>query len=260
MRTQNRPKLGLALSGGAARSIAHIGVLKAFEDAGVRIDAIAGTSGGAMIGALYLDGMGIPELLEITKTLGWGSILKPSLSAAGLIDSRVIHDFMKKYLKASRIEELTRPFAAVCTDLGTGDKVVLTKGPLAAAVQASCSLPIFFTPTEFNGMTLIDGGYSSQIPVLAAKDELRAETVVAADVNYKALKAPKKWNMFGISMHLTLLIARRNADRELTFADSVIEVCTEGIGLHEIKKHAELFKRGYRAAAEKMDEIKRLIA
>jgi NTE family protein len=251
-----RPRLALALSGGAARCIAHVGVIAALEEAGIEIDAVAGTSGGSLVGALYLDGMDSAELALLAARTSWASVFTPGLSKKGLINSAGIYRFIRRHLETKDIEGLDRPFAAVCADMLTGEKVVLTEGPLARAVQASCSLPIIFTPTEFMGRALIDGGYVSQIPVLAAREELRARVVVAVDVNYKPANSPKLTNMVSIAMHLTQLIARKNAVAELPHADTVISVDSHGIGLSDIGMHEELLRRGRLAAEEKVDEIK----
>jgi NTE family protein len=258
---QAQPRLALALSGGAARCIAHVGVIAALEDAGIEIDAIAGTSSGSLVGALYLDGISTTELSYLAAKTGWVNIFTArGLSKTGLINSAGIYRYIKRHLRTKEIEGLTRPFAAVCADMLTGDKVVLTEGPLAKAVQASCSLPVIFTPTEFEGRALIDGGYVSQIPVLAAREELSARVVVAVDVNYKPANTPKLTNIVSIAMHLTQLIARKNAVAELPYADAVINVDIHGIGLSDIGMHEELLRRGRLAAQEKIEKIKALLS
>ncbi|HLB24906.1 MAG TPA: patatin-like phospholipase family protein [Nitrospirota bacterium] len=254
---KENPTLALALSGGAARAIAMVGVLQAFEDAGIGIDAVAGTSAGSLVGALYLDGMGTDELARLAARTKWRSLFVPGLSKTGLISSAGIYGFLKEHLNAATIEELPKPLAVVCADLVGGERVVLTSGPLARAVQASCSLPVIFTPTNFGGKMLIDGGYVSQVPVIAAR-ELGAKVVVAVDVNYNAAR-PALTNVVGISLHLAQMIARRNADAELPLADVVISVDVRGIQLYDIKKHAELIRRGRKAAGEKMGDIIRAL-
>ncbi|MGC2424846.1 MAG: patatin-like phospholipase family protein, partial [Nitrospirota bacterium] len=120
----SKKTIAYALSGGAARCIAHIGVLQALEEAGIRPDFIAGTSGGAIIGALYLDGMSFTELTEIAAKTRWRDILHPG-GKTGFIDSIGIYRYMEKLLKSKNIKDLQKPFAAVCADLATGDKVNL---------------------------------------------------------------------------------------------------------------------------------------
>lgn len=256
-----RPRLALALSGGAARCIAQLGVLQVFEEEGIPVDAIAGTSGGSLIGALYLDGrMTVGELITLAANTGWTDVFKPTIPKTGLISSAGIHRFIESHLHARYIGNLRKPFAAVCADMITGDKVVLTSGSLALAVQASCSLPIIFTPTVIGGKALIDGGYVSQLPVLAAREELGASFVVAVDVNHKAgAESPKLTSLPRVAMHLAQLLGRRNADAELLHADAAIKVDITGIQLYDIGKHKELVRRGREAALEKLPEIKKLL-
>lgn len=257
---KQRPTLAMALSGGAARCIAHIGVIEVLEDAGIEIDAIAGTSGGSLVGALYLDGMTPSEMAGLAAKTGWRNLFKPTIPRTGLISSSGIHRFIKSHLRARYIGDLTRPFAAVCADLITGEKVVLTHGDLARAVQASCSLPVIFTPTEINGKALIDGMFVSQIPVLAARQELGARIVVAVDVNYRASDNPKLTNLPSIAMHMAQTISRRYTLAELKQSDEVISVDMLGIYPHDIRKHREIIERGRKAAKAAVPGIKRLLA
>ncbi len=168
------PKIGLALSGGAARGIAHIAVLDTLELEGIPIHAIAGTSAGSIIGALYAAGMPLLEIKRIILKTTWTDILKFNVPRRGLISSEGIYRFMDSILPVKKFSSLLFPFAAVATDLRTGEKVSITTGSVARAVQASCSLPVVFTPTEINKRLLVDGGVVSQIPVRTAREELGA--------------------------------------------------------------------------------------
>lgn len=256
----SRPRLALALSGGAARCLAQIGVIEVFEEDGISIDAVAGTSGGSLIGAFYLDGMPPARMAELAARTGWTKLFKPTMPRTGLVSSAGIHRFIKSHLRSRYIGDLPRPFAAVCADLVTGDKVVLTHGDLAFAVQASCSLPVIFTPTEIKGRALIDGMFVSQVPVLAAREELGARLVIAVDVNYRASDNPKLTNLPAIAMHIAQTVSRRYTLAELEQADAVISVDMQGIYPHDIRKHREIIERGVKAAKAAVPGIKRLLA
>jgi NTE family protein len=256
---EKKPTLALALSGGAARCIAHIGVIEALEDAGIAIDAIAGTSGGSLIGALYLDGMSTSEMAKVAARTGWTKLFTPTIPRTGLISSAGIYKFIKTHLRSRYIGDLPKPFAAVCADMVTGEKVVLTKGELARAVQASCSLPIIFTPTEIGGRLLIDGGYVSLIPVAAAREELNVRVVVGVDVNYRASGTPVLTSLPKIAMHLAHNIARRNGEAELALAEFSIRVDIDGIELYDIQKHEELLSRGRKAAKAALTELRQTL-
>jgi NTE family protein len=141
--------------------------------------------------------------------------------------------------------------------LRNGEKVVLNSGSVARAVQASCSLPVIFTPARINGRLLVDGGASSQLPVLTAKEVLGAKFVIGVDVNCNNLESVKLKNMFQIGVHFVSLFARRNAMLEKAYADLVIEVDSHGISLYDLDKAHLLIERGRMAAERKIDEIKK---
>jgi NTE family protein len=232
--------IGLALSGGAARGIAHIAVLDVLEQEGVPIHAIAGTSAGSIVGALYCAGMPVSEIQRILLNTKWKDVLKFTVPRTGLISSDGIYRFMEKILPVKKFSALPLPFAAVATDLRTGEKVSITTGSIARAVQASCSLPVIFTPTEINRKALVDGGVSSQIPVRAVREEFGLAKVIAVNVNYMALELEQFDNMVKIAMHLSALWASKNAREEEKLADVLIQVNAGGIPLYDLSKSKEL--------------------
>jgi NTE family protein len=259
MAGKTAPTIGLALSGGAARGIAHIGVLEALEIEDIPVSAIAGTSAGSVIGALYAAGLPIAEIKRIVLHTKWNDIFRLSLPKLGLIPSEGIYEFMERVLPVRKFSSLRIPFAAVATDLRTGEKVSITTGSIARAVQASCSLPVIFAPTVIGNRLLVDGGVVSQIPVRTAREVLGADKVIAVDVNYKASLPQQLDGMVKIAMHLAILTAWRNAREEEKLADVVIGVNAKGIGLQELRKGRELLRRGRAAAEEKLPEIRKLL-
>jgi NTE family protein len=259
MQDRSTPGIGLALSGGAARGIAHIAVLEVLEQDGIPIQAIAGTSAGSIIGALYAAGMPLPEIKRNLLNAKWQDVLKLTIPKQGMISSEGIYRFMEKILPVKKFSSLSLPFAAVATDLKTAEKVVITTGSIARAVQASCSLPIIFTPTEISRKILVDGGVASQIPVRTVREELGVKIVVAVNVNYKALEFDEYDNLIKIATHLSVLWASRNAREEEKLADVVIQVNAKGIALYDLSKSKELLRRGRKAAEEKLPEIRALM-
>jgi NTE family protein len=259
MPAPSRNGIGLALSGGAARGIAHIAVLEVLEKDEIPVSCIAGTSAGSIVGALYAAGMPLPEIKRTLLRAKWRDILSFTLPKAGLISSQGIYRFMDSVLPAKEFSSLKIPFAAVAADLNTAEKVVLNSGSIARAVQASCSLPVIFTPTELQGRILVDGGVASQIPVVAARDELGAHTVVAVNVNYRALEMDKYDTILKIAAHLSMLWASRNAREEEKLADVVIQVDARGIALYDLSKAEELIRRGRKATEDRLPEIRKLI-
>jgi len=255
----NKPLIGIALSGGAARGIAHIAALETLEQAGIPIYALAGTSVGSIVGALYASGIPLMEIRRILLGVKWKNVLKLAVPKLGLVSSEGIYEFMESILKGKKFSTLQMPFAAVATDLRNGEKVTITTGSVARAVQASCSLPIIFTPTEINKHTLIDGGFSSQIPVRSVREELGAKKVIAVDVNYQAIETDEFDNIMKIATHLSALWASRNARDEEKLADVVIQISARGIALYDLSKSKELLSRGKKATEEKLPEIKALL-
>lgn len=251
--------IGLALSGGAVRGIAHIAVLDVLEQEGVPIHAIAGTSAGSIVGALYCAGMPVSQIQRILLNTKWKDVLKFTVPRTGLISSDGIYRFMENILPVKKFSALPLPFAAIATDLRSGEKVSITTGSIARAVQASCSLPVIFTPTEINRKALVDGGVSSQMPVRAVREQFGLAKVIAVNVNYRALELERFDNLVKIAMHLSALWASRNAREEEKLADVLIQVNAGGIPLYDLSKSKELLKRGKKAAEEKISEIRAMM-
>jgi len=178
-------KVGLALGSGSARGWAHIGVIRALTEAGIHVDYIAGTSIGALVGAVYASG-GIGNLENVVLQFDWkqiASFFDVVLPKSGLLDGKRISAFIRRHVKEINIEELPIPFCAVATDLGTGNEVILKEGDIIDAVRASISVPGIFTPVKKNGTILVDGGLVNPVPVSVAI-EMGADFVIAVDLNH----------------------------------------------------------------------------
>ncbi len=239
--------------------MAHITVLEMLEMEGIPIHVIAGTSAGSVVGALYCAGMPLTEIKRILLNAKWKDIFQFTVPKLGLISSEGIYRFLEEILPVKKFSSLLFPFAAVATDLHTGEKITITSGSVARAVQASCSLPVIFTPTVINRKSLVDGGVSSQIPVRSVREELGATRVIAVNVNYRALEMDQFDNMLKIAAHLSALWASRNAREEEKLADVVVQVNASGIPLYDLSKAKELLRRGEKAAAEAMPKIRALL-
>lgn len=228
--------VALALSGGAARCAGHIGVLDALGLAGVPIAGVVGTSGGAFVGALHASGRFTPaQMATIAREMRWRRLLAPSLSRSGIWSSDKIGAAVRRLLGNAAFADLPSPFAAMACDLRTGEAVALIEGDVALAVQASCSLPVLFTPTPIAGRLLVDGGAASQLPVLAARERFPGSVIVGVDVNYRAVQ-------------VVSLFARQNAARERRAADVMIDVDASGVALYDLPKMDLMIARGREAA------------
>ena len=180
-----QPKVGLALGSGSARGLAHIGVIRALRDAEIQVDCVAGTSIGAVIGAVYASGK-IDNLQSAYMAMDWKKILyflDVVFPKSGIIDGKKVADFIREYVHSASIEELPLPFKAVATELNSGNEVVFETGDVIDAVRASISVPGMFTPVRINGRVLVDGGLVNPVPVSAVRS-MGADIVIAVNLNH----------------------------------------------------------------------------
>lgn len=180
-----QPRIGLALGSGSARGLAHIGVLRALDEAGVAVAAIAGSSIGALIGAIAASGR-LSDVEERFLAFDWRAIaglLDPVFPRSGLIDGHRITEFVRAHVPAARIEDLPIPFRAVTTDLTSGQEVVIASGDLIEAVRASIAVPGIFTPVRSGARVLLDGGLVNPVPVSVVR-AMGVDAVIAVDLNH----------------------------------------------------------------------------
>ncbi|SPZ35139.1 NTE family protein rssA [Agrobacterium tumefaciens] len=181
----DKHRIALALGGGAARGWAHIGVLRALDEAGVKIGMIAGTSIGALVGGCYLAGK-LDELEEFARSLTMrriAGLLDLTIGGGGLFGGMRLTKRMQEHLEGLRVENLDHPFIAVATELRTGHEVWIHQGDLVTALRSSYALPGIFEPVQCNGRTLIDGALVNPVPVSVCRAYEQA-LVVAVNLNY----------------------------------------------------------------------------
>lgn len=179
-----QPKIVLALGAGAARGLAHIGVLKVLEEEGIPIAAIAGTSIGAFIGALYAAGVPVAQIEKIARDVDWAHLFRlvdPILPTSGLIDGKKVMAFMARLLPVHTFEDLRLPLAITATDIETGDELTIKKGNLLEALRAAVAFPGIFTPVRFRDRFLVDGGLCNPVPADVARN-MGAEIVIGVCV------------------------------------------------------------------------------
>ncbi len=174
-----RRRIGIVFSGGGARGFAHIGLVRVLERHGVEVDVVAGTSMGAIVGALYANGYRADDLHELAASVSWRDVIDLSLQA-GLLKGEKLRGLLATYLPET-FEELAKPLAVTCTDLENGEELTFTSGDLITAVRASACFPGAFEPIEHEGRTLADGGICNNLPVDALA-LMRAEITIASDV------------------------------------------------------------------------------
>ncbi len=279
-----RPKVGLVLSGGAARGLAHVGVLKALEEQGIHIDAIAGTSMGAVIGGLYASGYKIDELEKLALGIDWKEALsdaperedvpfrrkqddrdflvKQKLSfrddgslglPLGVIQGQNLALLLESLLAHSSdirdFDKLPIPFRAVATDIVNGEKVVFRKGHLPQVIRASMSIPAVFAPVEINGQLLVDGGMVDNIPVDVAR-EMGVDIVIVVDIG-TPLRGRKQLNtVFDILNQSITLMTRSNSEVQLASLkpdDILIQPALASYGTTDFGRALDIINAGYRA-------------
>lgn len=202
-----RTRIGLALGSGSARGLAHLGVIRAIRDAGIEVDFIAGSSMGALIGAIYAAGK-LDELEATFLSFDWKrtvSFFDVVLPKSGLLDGARISELVRAHLHADAIEALPKPFAAVATDIVSGEEVVIRNGDVIEAVRASISVPGIFTPVASNGHVLVDGGLTNPVPVSVVR-AMGADKVIAVDLNHQIVS--------GKNMKPLLPVEKANAVEE----------------------------------------------
>jgi len=277
----------LVLSGGGAKGLAHAGVIKALEDRGVKLAGIVGTSMGAIIGGLAASGYDGAEIenifLELNlfalfsdaedKDLHAQSASKPIIKLSydengrligrmGLMEGKKIYEEMLKYTSHVRSYDfmsLPVPFAAVATDLETGEAVVITKGNLASAMRASMSLPGIFSPWPYEGKLLIDGGLVANLPVRIAKDLFPGCPVIAVDVTGKLMGKERIRSMIDVLDQTVSMMTAKNVQEDLQYADVILRPDVEDVSLMGFADAGKIMDRGFKAALEQMDKITALV-
>ncbi len=234
-----------------ARGSAHIGVLSVLEEAGVPIDCVAGTSAGSIVGAVYCAGLDLFTMRELASQSGWSHFAMPVWPKRGLVSFARMEPWIERYVGELDIRDLPIPFAAVATDVYTGEAVALREGRLATAVRTSSSVPGVITPVEIDGRLLCDGGISDNVPVAAAR-ELGADYVIGVD-----LFAPEytgKWGPVGIGLSAVETLIRHSGGG-VSEADCLIVPPIDDHSFLSFSKSATFVALGEMAARQKLPQI-----
>jgi NTE family protein len=280
----HRPRIGLVLSGGGARGAAHIGVLKVLEENHVPIDAIAGTSMGAVVGGLYASGLTADDIEHVMESVDWQDAFRDRPPRTDLNFRRKLEDqtFLVKFplgLKGRKFrlprglvqgqkltqtlrtltlpvaqiqnfDQLAIPFRAIATDIVTGDRVVLDHGDLTTAMRASLSAPGVFSPVDLDGRMLVDGGLSSNLPVDVAR-EMGVDVLIVVDCGFPLLERGKLESVATVSNQMLAILIRHNSDlqrKTLTDKDIVIEPALGDYSSLDFGDHEKAIKLGAEAA------------
>jgi len=261
-----RPKIGLALGGGSAKGLAHIGVIKILEQNNIPIDFIAGTSVGSMIGGFYAFSKNISEIEDIALKNNFNeyfSMFFDPVLSQGIIKGGKVVKFIEKYIGQTDFESLKIPFACTTTNIMDGEAIIKNTGKVAPAIRASISIPVFFQPIEQDGKYLTDGGMSVPVPVQVVRD-MGADIVIAVNIykNYIKTNATKP-GIFRVADNSTDILLHHLANENVKTADIVISPKVEDFSwenLFTTEKSQEVILAGEIATKEKINEIKRIMS
>lgn len=226
MHSSKGKKIGLVLGSGAARGLAHIGIIKVLEKNNIPIDFIAGSSIGALIGGLYAATKDIEYVENLALTTNWQEMVKmidPAFGS-GFLSGDKVKDYIRRSLKQKTFDDLKIPFVAVTTDMQAGEPIVFKDGDLGLAIRASISMPFVFHTVKYDGKILCDGGLSMPVPVAAAK-AMGAEYIIAVDLESDYFQQDRKdvgTNLGDMGHDVIMLLSTHLAKENMRDADLVI--------------------------------------
>lgn len=253
-------RLGLVLSGGGSRGLVHVGVLRALAEAGIRPDCAAGTSSGALIGALWAAGYDAEQMLEFFVVANPFRLSRVSLRKPGLIDSEKVAEDFRRWFPADSFEALERPLWVTATDLLAGRLEIFSTGPLILPLLASCSVPAVMTPTPVGGRLYADGGILDNFPIEPLLGQCRRLLGVYASP-LRAADAGRLRSSLAISQRALEIGMFHASARHFARADFVLSPSElAGYATFDTRRHREIAELGYRAARARLDEIRAAIA
>src|SRR5580693_6992076 len=251
-----RPRVGLALSGGFARGIAHIGVLRVLREAGIHVDVVAGTSVGALIGSAFCAGTPLEEMERIGAATSFTDFGRWTPSWLGLATNQRLETYLERFTPVKTFEELAIPLAIAATDISAGVTVYYTRGPLGPPLRGSCAYPGLFVPIQFEDRTLVDGFLTSPVPVEGVA-LLGVDIVIAVYLEPSSLEPPRT---FTDVLSRSFNIIQRHADLAWRQqADVIIEPDMRTFLWDDFTRTPELVAAGEAAAKEALPGIRELI-
>lgn len=252
------PKIGLALSGGSALGMAHIGVIKSLSENSIFIDCVSGTSAGAIAAACLAFEVPLEKMIEISKRINWSNISEFGYSKLGLSSNRPISEIIIEIMGDVKIEDAKIPLAIVATNIDTGEEVVFHKGNLTEAIMASTCLPGIFIPVEVRGKKLVDGGLIENLPLSPLK-KMGAEIRIGVNLkhwsNYK-----KTRNVFDVISNSYNILSKSQDYSIINQAEIIIEPHLGKFSPSDFEKFDALLEEGYRAANRMIPKIKKRLS
>ena len=250
-------RVGIAFGGGSIHGIAHVGVLKALTEKGLQFQFIAGTSVGAIVGVLVAAQLPYREIDTIARRIEWPGIMSLAWSRKGLMQNAKLRSVIDTALGGRTLEQLPIPFGAIATDVATGERVILRRGPAGTAIDASCSVPVMFEPVTIDGRVLVDGGLTEPVPVIAVR-EMGADVVIGVDVAFRPGEEPFQ-GLTGLVFQTMHIMANALTNEQIPRADVAIRM-----NLHQFigkdHSHDQLIAAGYAAAMRAWPKLAPMLA
>lgn len=255
----SKPKIGFALSGGGARAAAHIGILKALDEHGIRADYIAGTSGGAIAGALYAGRVPFDQMVALAERGSLLKLLRPGLPIRGLTNLDYLGDLLEEYLGKKSFEALDIPLSVIASNLMTGEATIFETGDLYPAVMASCAVPLIFKPIKINEQLYSDGGTLINLPVKPLLD--RCDVIIGMNVMpVNPMTKDEIDGMITIGKRIFEMSISSNTEQSMAKCDIIIEPQEiSKFGVFNFGNPKDLVDIGYHAALKQIDAIKKRI-
>ena len=250
------PAIGLALGGGFARGIAHIGVLRVLEEEGIPVRVVTGTSVGALIGACYCSGLSIEEMEEVARNTRFTTFARWTLSRFGFASNDRMIAFLTRTLKVKTFEEMCIPLGVTATDFNTGEGVVFHSGSIIDPVRASCAYPGMFLPVLIRGRYLVDGMLSHPVPTRPLR-EMGADRVIAVHLKGTWSNGHAPRHLFDVIGQSFAIAQDAMSSVWRSAADIVVEPDVAGFGYDDFKKAPDLIRVGETAMRQALPQVRK---
>lgn len=229
-RPGERPTIGLALGSGSVRGMAHLGVLRVLEEEGIPIDIVAGTSVGSLVGGAYVAGMPVEDCVDVLSSISWGQLVRPTLPKRSFVHNTPMIGFIEQHLGKRNIEDLAMPFAAVASEIATGEAHIMRTGSLAHAISASTAIPAIMRPVQYQGKSLVDGAVVHPVPTALVKS-MGADIVIAVNVCAESFVKGTARHFVDSLMNTIDMMSAKMVKEELQLADVILR---PDLGLNQI--------------------------
>ncbi len=250
--------IGLALGGGAARGLAHIGVFKVLEEEGIPVSHVAGTSVGSLMGAFFCAGLTYREMLEKARGVDWLDIASFTIPWMGFMKMDRLERLVEETLGKRTFASLAIPLSVVTVDIMTGDQVILTEGPVGRAVRASCSIPGIFEPFNDNGRLLVDGGLANNVPVDVVRG-MGAGRVLGVSLSADRRHTTPPRHVLDVLFYSFEILMNSSVQRNIAEAEIVIAPDIGSFSYRDFRRADELVARGEEAMRRELSRLKEML-